>query len=66
MKAGFISTSNAGKLLGKGDRQVRRMCEAGIFRTACKTGLGTNSWWQVSKHEILVHVQKSHPHPIYA
>jgi len=48
-----IDVSRAAKLLGVSRWTVTRMCQNGLFKTAHKPGMGKQSWWKLSRLEVL-------------
>lgn len=46
-----------------GRRQVTRMCENGVFKTAYKPGHGRNAKWVVLASEVIAHKINNHAQP---
>jgi hypothetical protein len=63
MSADYISVHNASRHLNRSPSMVRRMCEAGVFASAHKPGMGQRGWWLILKSEVLKHKLKRHPNP---
>ena len=59
-----LHIASSKKYLPIGRRQLARMCEQGMFKTAFKPGTGgKTSKWLVSRAEILQHRINNHPNP---
>jgi hypothetical protein len=62
----YIDTFTASKkqFLNLGKRQIARMCEQGIFKSAFKAGTQTKtSKWQILRSEVIAHKINGHSHP---
>jgi hypothetical protein len=65
----YIDISTAAdkkKYLPLSRRQIARMCEQGVFKTAFKPGVGAaNSKWVILRSEVLAHKYNNHSQPQY-
>jgi hypothetical protein len=61
-----LNTASSKKYLPIGRRQLARMCEEGMFKTAFKPGTGgKTSKWLISRTEVISHRINGHPKPQY-
>lgn len=59
-----LNIASSKKYLPIGKRQLARMCEQGVFKTAFKPGKGgKGSKWMVLRAEIIEHRINGHPNP---
>jgi hypothetical protein len=59
-----LHTASTKRYLFIGKRQLARMCEEGLFRTAMKSGRGgKTSKWVILRSEVIQYRINNHPNP---